>query len=139
MAYFVKAWHSFPWQEQNLCTEWRKVEQGRHNLESIPLMGTNLCHYYSYKFVFEDMSLHCLVWDPTPKCSRRQHCVASMREEDPKILETLCPKKEKGLGQDEHYLQGKGEWGWVEKVWKKRKIGGHPFGCKLINNFKIRM
>lgn len=62
-----------------------------------------------------------------------------MREEDPKILETLCPKKEKGLGQDEHYLQGKEDGNELKKSEKKRTIGGQLFGCKLIFNFKNRI
>lgn len=47
--------------------------------------------------------------------------MASMREEDPKILETLCPKKEKGLGQDEHYLQGKGDGNELKKSEKREQ------------------
>jgi hypothetical protein len=33
--------------------------------------------------------------------------MASMRKEEPKCIETLCPWKGKCLEQDEHYIRGK--------------------------------
>jgi hypothetical protein len=35
--------------------------------------------------------------------------MVSMREDKPKIVENLYPRKGKSLGQDEHYLRGKVE------------------------------